>query len=242
MKNSLQTLIHSVACLVLTLGAIAQGYDQKIDPTGTWTWTTTRNDQTRTSTLKLKLEGDKVTGSLTGGRGGEATVNEGKLKGDEISFKVTREFNGNQFTQKYTGKISGDTIKGKIEFERDGQAQSREWEAKREGGAKAANLTGKWKYSFTTSGGQTLEPVLDLKQEGNKLTGKVTVNERVSEISDAKIENGEVSFKVVREREGQTFTSKYNGKLEGDVFKGKINSNFGGNDRTFDFEAKRVKE
>jgi hypothetical protein len=124
------------------------------------------------------------------------------------------------------------------------QGEEEQHEAKREGGkAKpAASLTGKWKYSFTTSSGQTLEPTLDLKQEGDKLTGTVKVNERESAISDGKISNGEVSFKVVRERDGNTITSRYNGKLEGEMFKGKINSNFGGNDRTYDFEGKRLKE
>ena len=53
------------------------------------------------------------------------------LKGDEISFSVTREVNNNKFTSKYNGKISGDSIKGKIGTERNGQALSRDWEAKR---------------------------------------------------------------------------------------------------------------
>jgi hypothetical protein len=54
------------------------------------------------------------------------------VKDAEISFAVTREWNGNKMTAKYSGKIEGDTIKGKIETERDGNVRSREWEAKRE--------------------------------------------------------------------------------------------------------------
>jgi hypothetical protein len=55
------------------------------------------------------------------------------LKGDEISFQVIRESSGNKATNKYSGKISGDAIKGKMEFiNRDGEAQSRDWDAKRE--------------------------------------------------------------------------------------------------------------
>ena len=81
---------------------------------------------------------DKVTGTLSApGRGGQATdtaIESGKISGDEISFTVTREFNGNKLVAKYSGKISGDAIKGKIETERDGNARSRDWEAKREGG------------------------------------------------------------------------------------------------------------
>ena len=126
------------ACALLALGAAAQAQDKKSDPSGSWTWTTPgRNGgPDRKSTLKLKVDGEKVTGKLSApGRGGETSeveISEGKLKGDEISFAVTREVQGNKFTAKYNGKITGDSIKGKIETERNGQAQSRDWEAKRE--------------------------------------------------------------------------------------------------------------
>lgn len=38
--------------------------------------------------------------------------------------------------QKYSGKLTADAIKGKIAFERNGEAQSRDWEAKREAAKK----------------------------------------------------------------------------------------------------------
>jgi hypothetical protein len=87
-------------------------------------------------TLKLKLEGEKVTGTLTtpGRQGGDPTetkIEDGKIKGDEVSFSVTREFNGNKMTSKYNGKVTADSIKGKTEFERNGETQSRDWEAKK---------------------------------------------------------------------------------------------------------------
>jgi hypothetical protein len=116
--------------LVATIAANAQ--DKKVDPTGTWKWTTTgQGGQTRETTLKLKLEGDKLTGTISG-RGGDTAISEAKLKGDEISFQVTREFNGNKVTSKYNGKISGNSIKGKVETDRGGQTRSRDWEAKKE--------------------------------------------------------------------------------------------------------------
>lgn len=104
--------------------------EEKASPAGTWKWSVTRNNQTRESTLKLKLEGDKLTGAMVR-EDKETPIEEATYKDGEVSFKVTRERNGQKFTVKYTGKVSGDTIKGKTEFERDGQAQSRDWEAKR---------------------------------------------------------------------------------------------------------------
>ena len=132
MQRIVSSLIQTSACLVLVLGLQARAADKKADPNGTWKWSFTgQNGQSRETTLKLKLDGDKLTGKISG-RGGETDIEEAKLKGEDISFQVSREFNGNKVTIKYTGKISGDTIKGKTETERDGQARSRDWEAKRE--------------------------------------------------------------------------------------------------------------
>ena len=91
-------------------------------------------DRTGRTHLALKLEGDKLTGKLTApGRGGqrnETTINDAKLTGADVSFTVVRTFNGNSFTNKYSGTITNGTIKGKIEFVRNGDTQSRDWEAK----------------------------------------------------------------------------------------------------------------
>jgi hypothetical protein len=136
----LASLITAATCAVLafTTANQAQAQDKKADPNGTWTWSVPgRNGgPDRVSTLKLKVDGDKVTGTLsTPGRGGgaptETAIEDGKIKGDEVSFTVTREFNGNKFVTKYNGKLSGDSIKGKMSMDRNGQATDRDWEAKR---------------------------------------------------------------------------------------------------------------
>ena len=123
-------------CLVLALGFTASAEEKKIDPTGTWKSSITNQDgQVRESTVKLKVEGDKLTGTVSG-RNNDATIEQGKITGDEISFQVTREFNGNKVVIKYSGKVSGDTIKGKSESQRDGQPVTRDWVAKKEAAAK----------------------------------------------------------------------------------------------------------
>lgn len=127
-----KSLTHLATCLLFTLVLAANAQDKKVDPTGTWKWSFTgQNGQTRETTLNLKLDGDKLTGTISG-RGGETAIEEAKIKGEEISFQVTREFQGNKVTMKYNGKISGDTIKGKTETQRDGEPRTRDWEAKRE--------------------------------------------------------------------------------------------------------------
>lgn len=127
MQRLVSRAIQALVCLALLVTIKAA------DVNGTWTWTTPAqgNRPERTSILKLKTEGDKLTGTING-RQEDIKISDGKVTGDEVTFKVSRAGQGgNTFTQKYTGKISGDTIKGKVTFERNGEEQTREWEAKR---------------------------------------------------------------------------------------------------------------
>jgi hypothetical protein len=61
-------------------------------------------------TYSLKQDGMTVTGTIEGGRGGPVEIKNGKLDGDNISFEVTREMQGNSITIKYTGTVSGSTM------------------------------------------------------------------------------------------------------------------------------------
>ena len=136
MQRTLKSVIQLAICLTLTLGFTASAQDKKADVTGTWKSSfTNQTSQVRETTFKLKVEGDKLTGTVSG-RNNDTAIEEGKVKGEEISFQVTREINGNKVTMKYTGKVSGDTIKGKSESQRDGQPQTRDWVAKKEPAAK----------------------------------------------------------------------------------------------------------
>jgi hypothetical protein len=123
--------LAGVAVLVAVAGFLgAARADDKADPTGTWKWTVEFGGQTREQTLKLKLDGDKLTGHMLGRNNQETPIEEGTFKNGEVSFKVTRERQGQKTTTKYTGKVMGDTIKGKMEGGQGGQ--SRDWEAKRQ--------------------------------------------------------------------------------------------------------------
>jgi hypothetical protein len=127
----------SVAGLVLAIVAVAGVALAAENPTGTWTWTMTGGrgggGQAREVTLKLKLEGDKLTGAMPGRDGAETAIDDAKYKDGDLSFSVTREFNGNKMTTKYSGKLTGDTIKGKIErpARGGGEPTTTDWEAKR---------------------------------------------------------------------------------------------------------------
>lgn len=103
------------------------------DASGKWTWKMRRGDNEITSTAELKQAGEKLTGTITGGRDNQQKIEikEGTVKGSDVSFVVVRERNGNQFKIQYKGKIEGDTIKGNTIVNFNGQDRTREWVATR---------------------------------------------------------------------------------------------------------------
>ncbi len=120
------------AMRLVLAGLIATVAIWAADVTGKWTAEMQgRNGNTMTVTMALKADGDKLTGTVSG-RNGDTEISDGKVDGDNVSFTVVREFNGNQFKQNYTGKLDGDTIHFTIKTEGGmGQGRERKMDAKR---------------------------------------------------------------------------------------------------------------
>jgi hypothetical protein len=104
------------------------------DPTGKWTAEMQGpGGNTRTVTMNLKADGSKLTGTVSGGRGGEAEISDGKVDGNDLSFSVLREFNGNKMTSTYKGKLEGDVIHFNMKMEGGpmGNMPERQFDAKK---------------------------------------------------------------------------------------------------------------
>jgi len=109
--------------------------------------------------------------------------------------------------------------------------------------AVAADPDGTWVWTFSRQG-QEIELSLDLKHEGEKLTGKLTLpfgGGVELDVTDGTFKNDEVSFKTVFERNGNTRETKYHGKIEGDTIKGTTERERNGEVVSRDWEAKRKK-
>ncbi|MBI4902198.1 MAG: hypothetical protein HY820_01095 [Acidobacteria bacterium] len=99
--------------LILTAALAVSAF--AADVNGKWKLTFEINGQTRESTLTLKADAGKLTGKMESQRGA-ADIQDGKLDGDNISFVVVRNFNGNEVKQQYKGTLKGDEIKFKVTF------------------------------------------------------------------------------------------------------------------------------
>lgn len=133
MKSTFKLLAAIVAACFASVAAFAA------DASGTWKWT----QQGRQGgagfevTLRLEAKDGALSGTLLGMQGPQGAIpdvaiGDASLKGDVVSFSVTREWNGNKRTSKYEGRLEGDTIKGTVERQgREGNTMKSEWTATR---------------------------------------------------------------------------------------------------------------
>jgi rhodanese-related sulfurtransferase len=135
MKKSSVFLLSLLTGALLLAGAAAQA----VDADGHWIWTSPgRNGGApRESVLSLKTDGSQLSGNLsTIGRDGKPTdtpITNGKSDGNNFSFDVVHQFNGNSITISYNGTVADGQISGKIVTVRDGDTQTRDWTAKNAG-------------------------------------------------------------------------------------------------------------
>ncbi|MGO4880954.1 MAG: hypothetical protein ACLP59_09050 [Bryobacteraceae bacterium] len=89
---------------------------------GNWRATVDTPNGTVERTFVFKVDGHKLTGESTSNMFGKSTIEDGQVDGDNVSFNLKVNIQGNEGVVKYTGKIvDADTIKFTVEVESVGQ-------------------------------------------------------------------------------------------------------------------------
>ncbi len=219
--------------------AATDSASSSVNATGNWKYSITLDSgDVMNLVLNLKQEADKVSGKVSVGDF-ETPITEGKVSGDTIAFKIPVDTGAQKFMSTYKGTLNGNTIKGKIHSDWGGEDHSYDWNASREKAAGSSSATGTWKWVFVTGNGESIDLALKLKQDGDKLTGVVVAHEQEFPILDGLVKENQISLKVTREKDGKNQTTKFQGTLDGDSIKGKIDSDWSGENRTHDWNAKR---
>ena len=109
--------------------------------------------------------------------------------------------------------------------------------------ALAADPNGNWKWTVEFNG-QSFDSAAKIEVKDGKLTGTLTSPMGEIPITDGTFKEGVVTFTLTRERDGNKFVIKYQGKLEGDAITGSIDfPGFNGSDpMKMDWKASRVKD
>ena len=124
MKTKIAFTVVVVLALAFMFSGVASAQDAKV--AGKWeSKFTNQQGDTMTTTFTFTQEGNKLTGTVSGGRGGETPL-EGTVKGKEVKFTVSRtNQNGETVKTEYTATVEGDTMKGSVVSPRG----TRDWSA-----------------------------------------------------------------------------------------------------------------
>ncbi len=101
-------LRNTVVLTILAAGLALTAW--AADLTGQWTATFNTQIGEQHYTYTFKVDGEKLTGTAKNDRG-TTDITNGTIKGDQISFDESLDFNGQTIPIKYTGTVSGDSIK-----------------------------------------------------------------------------------------------------------------------------------
>jgi hypothetical protein len=96
--------------LILLLAALALAA-VAADITGTWKATAEGPNGTIERTFVFKVDGGKLTGETTSPIMGKSAILDGKVEGDNLSFSIVVNFQGNEMKVNYKGKVTGEEMR-----------------------------------------------------------------------------------------------------------------------------------
>ncbi len=104
--------------VLMTLFALAAS---AADVSGTWKGSADTPNGKVERTFVFKVDGDKLSGETTSDMFGKSAIENGKVEGDNISFTITVNYQGNEGKVNYKGKVDGDQIKFTVDVPALGQ-------------------------------------------------------------------------------------------------------------------------
>ena len=108
---------------------------------------------------------------------------------------------------------------------------------------KVVDPVGTWKCEYEI-GGQQRTSTLKIKKDGDNLAGTMSwPDQDATKVKDLKLKDGTLTFSAERKLAGMDdgITVEYKLTIDGDQLKGKGASDFGGEKREWEIEAKRQK-
>lgn len=248
--NTMRRMLAAVSVLIAigltTTAAFSQeeAAEQKkppVDPTGTWKWNRTFGENELEFILKLKWDGKQLAGNYTSFNS-TSEIEQAQLEEDKLSFRVERDFNGNNVVVEFDGTIEKDDIRGTIAAEFNGEAREFEWHAQRS--VAPSDVAGIWLIRTEGRDGQVREREYKFTvNDQNKLRSSYVGRAgELREIEDVQLKDNELSFETSREGNNGEFKIAFKGKPRGNTMEGTIEFTFGGQTRTMEFTGKKLPE
>ncbi|MGH9406064.1 MAG: hypothetical protein ACRD3D_09565 [Terriglobia bacterium] len=108
-------LALALACGLFVAGA-ASAQTPAANVAGAWNLSVTTQRGTFDQTLKIQQDGSTIKGTISSRRG--ETPFTGAVKGNELTFSITRDTPNGTFTMNYDATVDGDSMKGTAKNDR----------------------------------------------------------------------------------------------------------------------------
>jgi hypothetical protein len=227
-RESMKRILGTTLILLMGIFSAAA---QSASVAGSWDVTIESPQGKRDAVLVIKQDGGKLTGTMKSPRG-ERPLDSVKLEGNDITFVMTANVQGQDMVFTYKGKVEKDSMKGDADF---GGFASGSWSAvpHKEVGAGAAvpspsgaqstagaaNITGAWAFAVETQAGSGT-PTFTFKQDGENLSGTYKGQFGEAPLTGT-VKGFDVKFTIKINAQGQDLTVTYTGKIDGkDSMKG----------------------
>jgi hypothetical protein len=102
--------------VIVCFGLFPFLHAENADVSGKWELAIQSPRGELTRDVTFVQEGDKLTVTMEGMRGGGELTGEGTITDSTIEWSVTRETPRGEFTMTYTGTVSGNTMSGKVQM------------------------------------------------------------------------------------------------------------------------------
>ncbi len=230
--------VGQVTTLVSAQEALAPASKTTFDPSGTWRreydWYDTRIEEV----IRLNLKEDgKVVGTIL--RNDAASeIKNGKLKGNELSFSVSNDYQGTAWVTSFTGIIKGNEIDGTVVLQVGDQSWDFAWKPKRS--VQMDDVVGTWQIHIESSDGNVLEPTMKISKDGDKYKSvyKSTQGQEL-DVKDLRVEKNTLKFTVTTEFDGGSIKVDYQGRPYGDNISGSLDYDLWGSTGQAEFTARR---
>jgi hypothetical protein len=125
--------------------------EEKLDPAGSWVLRAAAPGRpAQESILKLEKNGEKLVGVITDSQGRTGSIKDARLQGNDLSFRVEVERQGQQFSFTYDGKLAKDAMKGTVTAKMLGREFKFGFDGKRV--KENTTVAGSWKLSMAFGG------------------------------------------------------------------------------------------
>jgi len=218
---------------LIASAAVARPLQPQARGVGIWDITIVSPQGERKGQIVIKQEGDKLTGMMKTPRG-ERPLDSVTVKGDDITFVMTAQVQGQDMVMTYKGKIEKDSMKGDADFggfatgtwsavphKEDAMAAAAPPASAPAASSQAANITGVWNVSVETQAGSG-SPVFTLKQDGENITGNYKGQFGEAPLTGT-VKGNDVKIQFKVNAQGQDLNLTYTGKIDGkDSMSGKV--------------------